>query len=64
MAREHADLAGGARHDQHLRVSPEGIALGSDDRNVELGMRVGHYAAAGSAVRSALATAPSIVPTM
>ena len=65
MPREHADLAGRAGDDQHLRLAPERVALGRDERDVELRVRVGHvrYAAA-AAVCSAFSTAPSIVPTM
>ena len=65
VPREDADLAGRAGHDQHLRLAVERVALGGDDRDVELRVRVGHarYAAA-AAVFSALATASSIVPTM
>ena len=63
VPREDADLAGRAGHDQHLRLAAERVTLGGDDRDVELRVLVGHYAAA-AAVFSALATAPSIVPTM
>ena len=57
------DLAGGAGDDQHLGLTAVRVPLRGHDRNVELGMRVSHYAAA-AAVFSAFATAPSIVPTM
>ena len=63
VPREHADLAGRAGDDHHLRLAPEGLALRGHERDVELRVRLGQrYAAA--AVFSALATAPSIVPTM
>ena len=64
MPREDADLAGRTGHDQHLRLASERVALGGDDRDVELGVRVCHRYAAAAAVFSAFATAPSIVPTM
>ena len=64
---EHADLAGLAGHDQHLGLAFVDGAVGRDDRDVELGMRVGHrravYAATCSSWR-AFSTASSIGPTM
>ena len=64
VPREHADLAGRAGHDQHLCLAAEGLAVGRDDGDVELGVGLGHRYAAAAAVFSAFATAPSIVPTM
>ena len=59
VAREHADLPGGAGDDQHLGLALVGGAVRRDQRDLENG----HQAAAGSASRPA-ATASSIVPTM
>jgi hypothetical protein len=64
VAREHADLPGRAGDDQHLRLAPERLALGRDERDVELRVDVGHRYAAAAAVFSAFSTAISIVPTM
>ena len=44
VSREHADLARGARHDDHLRLPVERRAVGRDERDVELWMRLCHRA--------------------
>ena len=48
VPREDADLAGGARHDDHLRLAVERRAVGRDERDVELRMRLGHQLCARS----------------
>ena len=65
VPREHADLAGRARDDQHLRLAAKRVAVGGDDRDVELRMRRRpSVRGRGAAVCSAFSTASSIVPTM
>ena len=60
MTGEDADLAGGAGNDQQLGLAAERVAVGRDERDVELG---GHGYAAAAAF-SAFSIAPSIGPTM
>jgi hypothetical protein len=62
MAREHADLAGGARHDDHLGVALVRGTVRRHDGDRE-DLPVGHYAAAPD-ICCARSTAPSIGPTM
>ncbi len=42
VAREYADLAGSAGNDHHLRLAVERRAVGRDERDVELGVRLRH----------------------
>jgi len=79
VAREHADLPGGARNDEHHGFAFERRAVGRDERDGE--RLVGHYAVTGSRSCSGsgsgsasrvsspaslrpFSTAPSIGPTM
>ena len=58
---EHADLAGGAGHDDHLRLTLEGGTVRRHQRDGEA-PAVGHLYA--EAIDLARSTAPSIGPTM